>query len=342
MGAMNYNGPEILQCAPQRAKFQHTQFGFPELRCTFNETRENEMKKVLLATTALVAFAGAASADVTLSGSARFGLQWADNIAPTNPSTTLEKRVTLNIDMTTETDSGLELGARIRLRNNETQMTTANGAVVYLKSGGLKLSVGNVCGAIECMPGLYAGTVGLNGNGFSNLVTNTADKLYWSWVYYTSSAAGFNGVEVEYSAGDFSGMLTYAALNDLSANPNIVAAHVAYKFGDWTVALAVQDGDTVAALDKTVLTVGGKLGDFGVGLAYADNDGVDKITLNGSYSFGATTVSAFVSDDGSVAATDNPWGLGVSYDLGGASLVAGYSNDEVGVKRASAGIKFKF
>ncbi len=320
------------------------------------------MKNVLLATTALVAFAGAASADVTLSGSARFGLQYIDTVAldlagnaPDN--TTLEKRVTLNIDMTTETDSGLELGARIRLRNNERKvsidpitglyvgnsgLTDVNGAVVYLKSGGLKLSVGNVCGAIECMPGLYAGTTGLNGHKFENVVTNTADKGYWTWAAYSSSGGGFNGVEVEYSAGDFSGMLTYTAMNDVTAAPNIVAAHVAYKFGDWTVALAVQDGDTVAALDKTVLTIGGKIGDFGVGLAYADNDGVDKVTVNGSYSFGATTVSAFVSDDSSILATDNPWGLGVSYDLGGASLVAGYTNDEVGVGRASAGIKFKF
>ncbi len=300
------------------------------------------MKKVLLATTALVAFAGAASADVNLSGSARFGLQWYDAAPVGMPSTTLEKRVTLNIDMTTETDSGLELGARIRLRNNETNLTDVNGAVVYLKSGGLKLSVGNVCGAIECMPGTYAGTIGLNGNGFSNVVTNTADQGYWTWTAYSSSGAGANGVEVEYTAGDFSGMLTYSALNDPTATDNIIGAHVAYSFGDWTVALGMQDGDTNPAMDKTVLTVGGKLGDFGVGLAYADNNGTDKFTINGSYAFGATTVSAFVADDSSVLATDTLWGLGVSYDLGGASLVAGYTNDEVGVKRASAGIKFKF
>ena len=314
------------------------------------------MKKVLLATTALVAFAGAASADVTFGGSARFGLQWNDAAPAGSPSTTLEKRVTLNIDMTTETDSGLELGARIRLRNNETALTDVNGAVVYLKSGGLKLSVGNVCGALECMPGTYAGTVGLNGNGFSNVVMNVADAPaaslyggaapangYWQWAAYSSSGPGNNGVEIEYSAGDFSGMLTYSRMNDATATPNVIAAHVAYNFGDWTVALGVQEGDQPAGVgDKTVLTVGGKLGDFGVGLAYADNNGVDKFTVNGSYSFGATTVSAFVSDDSSVAATDNPWGLGVSYDLGGASLVAGYSNSEVGVKRASAGIKFKF
>jgi len=301
------------------------------------------MKKVLLATTALVAFAGAASADVTFGGSARFGLQYNDSVPAGMPSTTLEKRVTLNIDMTTETDSGLELGARIRLRNNETNLTDVNGAVVYLKSGGLKLSVGNVCGAVECMPGLYAGTVGLNGNGFRNLVTNTADAGSWGWAAYSSSGTGANGVEIEYSAGDFTGVLTYDAMNDVDIAPNRIAARVSYAFGDWTVALAVQEGDQPAGVnDKTVLTVGGKLGDFGVGLAYADNNGTDKFTINGSYAFGATTVSAFISDDSSVAATDTLWGLGVSYDLGGAKLVAGYASDEIGVKRASAGIKFSF
>ena len=321
------------------------------------------MKKVLLATTAMVAFAGAASADVTLSGSARFGLQYIDTVAVDGagnaPSkTTLEKRVTLNIDMSTETDSGLELGARIRLRNNERSskidpgtglyvlssgMTDVNGAQVYLKSGGLKLSVGNVCGAIECMPGLYAADVGLNGNAFRDLVTNTLTEGSWGWAAYTSSGGGSNGVEVEYSAGDFTGVLTYDAMNDVSVAANRVAARVSYAFGDWTVALAYQDGDQPLGVgDKTVLTVGGKLGDFGVGLAYADNNGTGKTTIHGSYSFGATTVKAFVSDDQSAAATDTLWGLGASYDLGGASLVAGYSSDAVGTKRASAGIKFKF
>ncbi len=319
------------------------------------------MKKVLLATTALVAFAGAATADVSLSGSARFGLKWTDDVA-VDPSTQLEKRVTLNIDMTTETDSGLELGARIRLRSDEQNAageaadTAVNGAVVYVKSGGLKLSVGNICGALECMPGVYAGTMGLNGNRFENVVLNTADEGYWGWTAYTSQPGGANGVEIAYKAGDFSAMLSYDNLNGGLGDPapydtrNRISAHLAYNFGDWTVALGVQEGDELLGVgDKTVLTVGGKLGDFGVGLAYADNNGTSKVTLNGSYSFGATTVSAFVSDDSSdgtgtlaTVATDNPWGLGVSYDLGGASLVAGYTNDEVGVKRASAGIKFKF
>jgi len=325
------------------------------------------MKKVLLATTALVAFAGVASADVNLSGSARFGLKYTDTPAVGHSKTSLEKRMTINIDVSTETDSGLELGGRIRLRSDENTYGAAvpaggpfaaptgggsgiSGANVYLKAGGFKLTVGNIDGAIESMPGVYNGSVGLDGNGWSALTTNTADEGYFGWDAFSSRGQGNNGAIINYAVGDFAAALSYAAFNDVTANPDVVAAHLAYTFGDWTAALGYQDGGTGGAqFDKTVITISGKLGDFGVGLAYADNNNTSKYTLNGSYTMGATTISAFISDDSSdgtgtlaTIATDNPWGLGVTYDLGGATLVAGYTNSEVGVKRATAGIKFKF
>lgn len=300
------------------------------------------MKKILLASAAMVALTGVASAEVNISGSARFGLKYTDTPAAGFSKTSLEKRMTINIDASTETDGGLELGGRIRIRSDEGAAGTAiNGANVYVKSGGFKLTVGNICGAIECMPGLYTPSVGLDGNGWSGLVTNTAAKGYFNWTAYSSRGAGSNGVEVEYSVGDFSAHVSYASLNDATAVANTGGIALAYNFGDWTVALGFQDSG-ITANDKTVLTVQGKLGDFGVGIGYADNDGIDKVTLNGSYTMGATTVTAFVSDENSVAATDNPWGLGVTYDLGGATLVGGISNSEVGVKRATAGIKFSF
>ncbi len=308
------------------------------------------MKKVLLATAAMVAFTGAASADVTLSGTARFGLKYTNTPAVGQSKTSLEKRLTLNVDVSTETDGGLELGGRIRIRSDEEAgvnlayggaNSTLSGASLYLKSGGFKLTVGNICGAIECMPGVYAPSVGLDGNGWSGLATNTAAKGYFNWTSYQSNAGGYNGAEVEYTAGDFTAHLSYSAINDPSAFNNEIAAYLAYNFGDWTVALGVQDGGAVTR-DKTVLTVQGKLGDFGVGLSYADNDGIDKIVLNGSYTMGATTITAFVGDEDSAAATDTVWGLGATYDLGGATLVGGYTNSEVGVKRATAGIRFSF
>ena len=307
------------------------------------------MKKVLLATAAMVAFTGVASADVNISGTARFGLKYTDTPAVGFSKTSLEKRISVNVDVSTETDGGLEFGGRIRIRSDEeagvntaygAANTTLSGANLYVKSGGFKLTIGNICGAIECMPGLYTQSVGLDGNGWSGLVTNV-NGSYFNWSAYSSNGGGNNGVEVEYTVGDFKAHVSYAGLNDATAVANRGAMYVSYKFGDWTAALGFQDSGVVGE-DKTILSVQGKLGDFGVGIGYADNDGTDKITLNGSYKMGATTISAFVSDENSVAATDNPWGLGVKYDLGGATLVGGFSNSETGNKRATAGVKFSF
>jgi outer membrane protein OmpU len=110
---------------------------------------------------------------------------------------------------------------------------------------------------------------------------------------------------------------------------------------DWTVALGYQKSSN-STQDKVILTVGGKIGDYGVGLGLADNDGTKKIALNGSATFGATTVSAYVADENSVAATSTAFGLGVSYDLGGASVVAGIARTDIGTNRADLGVSFSF
>ena len=294
------------------------------------------MKKVLLATTALVAFAGAASADVTLSGSARFGLQWTDAAPATMPSATLEKRFTLNIDVSTETDSGLELGGRVRIRDNEAAFTSASDSNLYLKTGGFTLRVGNIHGAFDDGATTYSGNVGLNGNGFGEVVVK-------NFTGYVSDITGTNnGVELIYEVGAFKAHLSYDALNDATANRNRVALVMNYDFGDWTVEAGIQEGDLPAdADDIKMLGVNGKIGDFGVGFAYARNGASnDKYRVNASYNFGATTVIAYVADDDIMA--DTLWGLGANYDLGGATLKGGYSHRGNGDNVASAGIAFKF
>lgn len=303
------------------------------------------MKKVLFATTALMATASVAAADVTLGGSARFGVQYSSFLGTS--TTQLESRVTLNMDFSTETDSGLELGGRLRIRADENSPAGLSGAQLYAKSGGFKLTVGNICGAIECMPGLYAGATGLNGNGWENLVTNTRGQGNWGWDAYASTAfaTGANGAEVEYTAGDFKAHLSYGGLQT-GAPFSRTALTLAYTFGDWTAALGLQEGDQVGGTDdKTIVTVNGKLGDFGVGVAYADNNGTDKFALNGSYTMGATTVSGFVASE-DTATVDTSYGLNVAYDLGGATLVGGISKigmgGSVSATVASAGIKFSF
>jgi outer membrane protein OmpU len=274
--------------------------------------------------------------------------------------TSLEKRMTVNMSGSAETTSGLTFGASLNIRSNEggssidvnenpgtgaANVSNASiggawisGARVHMSTGGVEVAVGNINGAIESMPGLYSASAGLTGLGWGGLVTNTGAKGNWGWDAYSSSGNGAEGVEVSYAAGAFSGHLSFSD-TDLGSAGNNTAGYVAYTMGDWTVAAAMQDS-SVNANDKTILTVGGKVGDYGVGIAYADNDGETKIALNGSATFGATTVSAYVANEES--ATDNPMGLGVSHDLGGAAVKAGVAKTATGTTRADVGVSFSF
>ena len=80
------------------------------------------MKKVLFATTALVATAGVAAADVTFGGYGRFGIFYTDNDSTTGDSSTdITSRFRLQIDATAESDAGVTFGARVRIQQNEGQ-----------------------------------------------------------------------------------------------------------------------------------------------------------------------------------------------------------------------------
>lgn len=302
------------------------------------------MKKILFATTALVATASVAAADVSFSGYGRFGAM--DNGAVSG----VYSRIRLQIDMSTEADNGLEFGARLRYQatsfNGAGTINTFNAARFYAKAGGFELGVGNIQGAIEWMPGLYMSTqsagVGLSGLGFTNLVTNTAQQGYWGWDAYSSGGAGAaaaNGVEVKYSAGDFGGHLSHSGTGATERT----ALHLRYAFNDWTVALGYQDAAAVGG-DKLVLTVGGKVGPAKVGLAYADNDGVSKFGIYANVEVGAATrVDAFITSEDGVGGGET-YGLGLSHSLGGgASLEAGVVRNGITSNTAyDLGIRFNF
>jgi len=290
------------------------------------------MKKVLLATTALTLSAGVAYAEVSVSGNARMGLQ------STAGTTTLEKRMTVNFDGSVETTSGLTLGANLNLRADEGAAALTNGARVHVKAGGAEVAVGNIYGALDSMPGMYSASAGLTGLGWGGVLGNTVASGSWGWDAYSNTGNGAEGVEVMYTAGSVTAHVSYSD-TDLGSATDRAAAYVSYAMGDWTVAAGMQDSAT-AAEDKTIVTVGGKVGDFGVGIGYADNNGETKLALNGSATFGATTVSAYVANE--ETATDTAMGLGISHDLGGASLVGGVAQTAAGVNRADMGIKFSF
>ncbi len=271
------------------------------------------MKKVLFATTALVATAGVAAADVTFGGYGRFGIVHITDDGTGDSSTDITSRFRLQIDATAESDAGVTFGARVRIQQNEGQRGMTNGARFFARSGGLEVGVGNIFGALEFMPGMYPIDLGLTGHNYDYTAFNFRGDAYSSGGLGNS---GDNGVEVMYSAGDLSVHVSASDTDDR------IAAHIAYTFGGWTVALGGQDSDN-AADTELAASVGGSFGPVDVTLAYADNGTAgDHIVLAGRVDVGAATnVEAYIVDADQWA--DTGFGIDFNHDLGGGTSLRG-------------------
>ncbi|MGC1496199.1 MAG: porin [Sulfitobacter sp.] len=331
------------------------------------------MKKVLFATTALVATAGVAAADVTFGGYGRFGLQHLENRANDNfgnaqDDTLIESRFRLNIDASTESDAGVTFGARIRIEANENadgsaNVGTFNGARFHAETGGFRLEVGNVAHAIDNMATLYDYDLGLTGSiGLSHNYggPNTG---------YSGNGAGVNGVSAIYSVGDFRAQLTYSGDNDgnfaaatgqgtaafvaaSGTGRKTVSASVAYTFSGWTVALAHEDtkddnGLVAQQSDGTVLTVGGNLGVANVGFFLADDSSEGtSYGIGATFDVGAaTSVSALITagGDDTTVTKDTAFGVGFNHDLGGGVALKGMiARNNADNTAADLGVIFNF
>ncbi|EDQ06659.1 Porin [Sulfitobacter indolifex] len=287
------------------------------------------MKKVLFATTALVATAGVAAADVTFGGYGRFGIKYDEDAS----STDLTTRMRLQIDATAESDAGVVFGARARINADGNGVTNGagadfNGVRYFARSGGFEVGVGNIFGALESMPGQYPIDLGLTGLGYDYTAFSGADA-------YTSTGDGApNGVEVLYSAGDLSVHVSASDMNDR------IAGYVAYTWSGWTFAVGGQDSDDATDNDWTA-TAGGSFGIADVTLAYADNGGTDRVVLAGRFDVGAATdIEVYVADqDGS----DTGYGIDFNHDLGGGtSLRGGVAKRFDGNTQADMGVRFNF
>ncbi|MGJ5618036.1 porin [Sulfitobacter sp. MF3-043] len=329
------------------------------------------MKKVLFATTALVATAGVAAADVTFGGYGRFGLQHQENRINANTGavlddTIIESRFRLNIDASTESDAGVTFGARVRIQADENSDGSANqavfnGARFHAETGGFRLEVGNIAHALDNLANYYGYEPGLIGavGQYANYSGPVAG--------YSSTGAGVNGVSAIYSMGDFRGQLSYSSDNDgnfaaatgvgtpafvaaTGTGGDVLSASVAYTFSGWTVALGyeeIKDDDGITENDGTVLTVGGSLGVADVALFIGDDkfEGT-SYGVSGSFDVGASTkILASVSGGGDDVTTTkkSSYGIGFDHDLGGGVALRGMVGRNTGDQTvADLGVIFNF
>lgn len=130
------------------------------------------MKKLLLASTALVLSAGVASAQVALSGDARMGIVYDNSLASAGAGTTNTSRLTftsrarVTFTLSGETDGGIAFGGSFRA-DNAGAAAAGTGGSVFISGEFGKLSMGDVAGAARAAVGDLYG-VGLTGIGDLN------------------------------------------------------------------------------------------------------------------------------------------------------------------------------
>ncbi|WP_299664320.1 porin [uncultured Ruegeria sp.] len=335
------------------------------------------MKKVLFASTALIATASVAAADVKFSGYGRFGIGYLEDRTGTvdavgggtasgvdTDNTILISRFRLNIDGTAETDGGVEFSARVRLQadenagNGEAGSAGLNGARFSVIYGGLRVDAGNVAGSFDNLANYYG-----NEPGLEFFIGQYAGVNY-DFLAYSSTGSGANAVFFQYAVGDFSFGASYdqatfaetATAGSDTDSGDRWDISATYTFGNITAALAYGQTDRPFGGDKdslTVLTLGGDFGDLNATLFVADDDVADD-DLNGTaygfslaYNLGAATTLTAAYGDGSADGDTQQYGIGFIHDLGGGvSLKGGLGNtkagDADGRVRADFGVNFNF
>ncbi len=314
------------------------------------------MKKILLATTMIVAGAGMAAADVTVSGLGRFGLGYYSKPGVGMSKTYIEHRLQFDITGTKETDVGVTFGGKFRMRNNDGDNVTAgNQALLFAEYMGLRVEVGNANTAIDSAGLIWNSEIGLTASSYGD--PRSDFYSYKSQGNVSVPYSGYEGVFASYSMGDFTGRISYIQPNQYASNnaPGVddeLSVSVDYASGPFAVSASVaQNAAGVKDDDMWFLGAAYTFNDAAtVGLNYidetgekADATGDRTIVLYGSYVFGATTLAGYVANnDSDWNSTDTAYGLGASYDLGGATLTGAVHRSYNKTTYADLGVKFSF
>ncbi|WP_416914308.1 porin [Seohaeicola sp.] len=317
------------------------------------------MKNLLIATTALVATAGVASAEITLSGFGRVGATYLENrFNDTNSNniqdagevnekqTQVEHRMRIVITGEAEAEFGVTFSAQTRIQADDAATTAqdtfqSTSGALYAPAyrigyQGLSLAVGNVS-LVEETAGYAAGSLGYTGFMYANPRAFNGDANYGNWTATTDGVIMLTYANAGFKVG--------VSTSDTAAGVQRNVASASYSAAGYTVAVTAQDSDNNDQ-DFVSLHVGGKVEQIGFAI-YADN------YKNGTNGFGAS-VSMSVAEGLNVALTANTvdnsvgvqkdelFGVGFNYDLGaGVSLGGGVASMR-GSNYAEMGVVFNF
>ncbi|MCF3974181.1 porin [Paracoccus salsus] len=315
------------------------------------------MKKALIASTALVLTAGVAAADVTISGYGRTGVIYYEDglLTGGNNDSQIISRLRMNIDAATSTDQGVDFGARFRIQWDQNsgsrgEQAELNAGKLYITASGMTVEIGNVDTAFDSAALLYGSELG---SFDRDLVRRGSFFAYNTGAYSDENRVG---VAVKYAIADVNLMASYVDPDQTGAltDDEEFAISASYTWNDRLElsGAAVMDGSGIA--DNDVYFVGARyavMPNARVGLNFidADNDTAADagrtFALYGDYTLadGMTNIEAYVANnDATGNDTDNAFGIGVNYDLGGARLGASVHRGYDERVTADMGVRFDF
>jgi outer membrane protein OmpU len=291
-----------------------------------------KMKTLLLASTALVATAGIAAAEVSISGYAEIGIIGGDKYATDQWHTDID----VTFAMTGESDGGLAFGASVDLdENGAFNNTTQGGETYFLSYGGLRLDMGDTDGALDAA----MQEVNLAGASIADDET---------------SHAGFNGnagldgtfdgqiARVSYSAAGFTAGLS-AEIDDTGAMDPVWGLGVRYvaDLGGTSVGVGLGYQTQEDTADLIGLSLDAKMANgFSAAINYTMADiegGPDDAThmaIGVGYTMNALSIGVNYGEysDWTLGCGDcDGFGLAATYDLGGGLAAhAGYGSSDFG------------
>ena len=278
----------------------------------FNESFESS----IFATTALVATAGVAAADVSFTGAANVGIGELNGGAG---DLEMYQNLSATAVMSGESDNGLSFGATLTFRSGDD----------------LDLDVGDLTIDANPLSDISFGSIFISGE----LGTLTFDR---DGIDNLQNDDFSHDLQYAYTVGDVTLSLTYDI--DGTGDGEEYSAQIAYDDDTINARVAAEDSGDFD------LVVGYQINDmFNVGLTHeSDNDsGNGENTLNLQYAMGAVTLDLDLSDVGgeydfsvgyaegpislnakfgSNAASVEDWDLSASYDLGGGLSLQALTN----------------
>lgn len=272
------------------------------------------MKKLLIASTALVASAGFAAADVAVTGGASMGVKYNSGAADT---LTAHDEIDFNIVGSGTTDGGLTFGASL-----DVDASTSGGgqgvsdSEVYVSGSFGTITVGAVSngGDIGGVADLGFDDIGVDDAGENGKNQGTFD------VHYKTT---------------FGDITVTASTSTLAANSGDYGIGVAWASGGYSLAVGTSR-DNSAALTGSHITLGGTFGDIAAKATYTQGPATTGYGVELGYTMGATALT-FVYSDNDAAGQEASYGVGFAYDLGGGASLKGAvgSIDTAGAARAT-------